>query len=170
MNLLTEYYNWLLYLVHFDNKRYEKLLMQLFDSPFEVVLDRDSDRISDCLALRGQFFYEKGISGSFIEKEACILELLISLALRIDNEYLGNPNDPHPEIIFWEMICNLGLDKFDNSHYNGDLIYKIVGVFVQRMYDFNGNGGIFPLKMCEIDQKEVEIARQMKSYLNENYF
>ena len=143
---------------------------QLFDSPFEVILDKDSDRISDCLALRGQYFYEIGINGDFSNKEVSILELLISLAIRIDNEYIGNPNDPHPEIIFWEMICNLGLNKFDNSHYNGDKIYRILGNFVSRQYDFNGNGGIFPLKNVCFDQKDVEIVGQMKAYLSEKYF
>ena len=143
---------------------------QLFDSPFEAVLDRDINRIDDCLSLREQFFYEKGVNGSFIEKDPCILELLVSLSVRIDNEYLGNPNDPHPEIMLWEMICNLGLDKFDNSHYNGDKIYKILGVLVGRQYDFNGKGGLFPLKNVCFDQKNVEIVGQMKAYLSENFF
>ena len=109
VNLLHEYYIWLLKHVHFNDNRYDLLMQQLFDSPFEVILDRDVNRIDDCLSLRGQFFYEIGVNGDFSNKEACILELLISLAIRIDNEYLGNPDDPHPEFMFWEMICNLKL-------------------------------------------------------------
>lgn len=170
VNLIDEYYNWLLYHVNFGMKNYDLLMRQLFNSPFEAILDRDLNRIDDCLSLRGQFLYEKGINGNFIEKDPCILELFVSLAIRIDNEYLGNPNDPHPECMFWEMICNLGMDKFDNSHYKSDKIYEILGIFVGRQYDFYGNGGIFPLKMCDFDQKDVEISRQMKAYLNENYF
>lgn len=170
MNLLEEYYNWLLYSTNFDNNRYDLLMRELFNSPFEVVLERDSNRIDDCLALRSQFLYEKGIKGDFLDFPPNILELLISLAIRIDNEYLGNPNDPHPEIMFWEMICNLGLNKFDNSHFNSDLIYEILSIFVGRKYDKNGFGGIFPLKKSTQNVQKMEIASQMKAYLNENYF
>ena len=169
VNLLHEYYIWLLKHVHFNDNRYDLLMQQLFDSPFEVILDRDVNRIDDCLSLRGQFFYEIGVNGDFSNKKPCILELLISLAIRIDNEYLGNPDDPHPEFMFWEMICNLKLDKFDNSHYNCDEIYKILGIFVGRQYDFCGRGGIFPVKSRVSDQRELEIVSQMKAYLSENY-
>lgn len=170
MNLLEKYYEWLLYSVNFNDKGYNLLMKELFNSPFEVVLERDNNRIDDCMALREQFLYGEGLKGDFLDFPANILELLVSLAIRIDNEYIGNPNDPHPEIIFWEMICNLGLDKFDNLRFNSGLIYEILGVFVGRKYDKNGNGGLFPLPKTNTDQREIELASQMKAYLNIHYF
>ena len=67
------------------------------------------------------------------------------------------------------MICNLGLDKFDDKHYNSDYVYEILGKFVRREYDFNGRGGLFPLKNVQNDQRKVEIYYQMLAYLSENY-
>ena len=167
--LWLDYRDWLINLCNFRKKGYDKLLTQLHFSPFEVVLERDINRVQDGLSFRQQFLSENGINGDFYDQPCSILEVLVALAVRIDGEYIGNPADPHPDQIFWEMICNLGLNKFDNKHYNSDFIYEILGKFVGRAYNFDGNGGIFPLKNVQNDQRKVEIWSQMMAYLNENY-
>ena len=41
--------------------------------------------------------------------------------------------------------------------------------FINRQYEANGEGGLFPLKgVCE-DQREVEIWYQMNAYLYEHH-
>lgn len=167
VNLWNEYKNWLIYKVNFTKKGYDLLLNELHNSPFEAILDRDTNRIEDGEALRSSFFYEQRLNGDFMDQEIGVLEVLVALAIRIDDEYLGNPVTPHPEIIFWEMICNLGLNKCDNSHFNRDYIYEKLAIWINREFDFYGNGSIFPLRACNFDQKSVEIWSQMKAYLNE---
>lgn len=168
-NLWLDYRDWLINLCHFNKKGYDELLTQLHFSPFEVILDRDDNRVQDGLSFRQQFLNENGINGDFYDHPCGILEVLVALSIRIDNEFVGNPVDPHPEMLFWMMICNLGLDKFDNKHYNSDFIYEILGRFVSRQYDFNGNGGIFPLKNARNDQRKNEIWNQMLAYVSENF-
>lgn len=169
-NIWCDYCDWLVEQLHFNDKGYENLIEDLHNTPFEVILDRDNDRIGDAEGLRKKYLNGYGITGDFkMLYPIGILEVLTALAIRIDAEYIGNPADPQPNIIFWEMLCNLGLDKYDNRHFNGDYINEIVYVFINRMYDFNGYGGLFPLKNPRNDQKNVEIWSQMKAYLSENY-
>lgn len=165
------YRNWLLNICNFSISGYDKLMEQLHESPFEAVLERDNNRIKDGLDLRQRFLIENGINGNFYEHPVSVLEVLIALAIRIDSEFLGNPNDPRPDFIFWDMIRNLGLDKFDNKHYNSDEIYRILGIWINRTYDFYGNGSIFPLNKksgCS-DQRKNEIWTQMTAYINTNF-
>jgi hypothetical protein len=63
------------------------------------------------------------------------------------------------------MINNLDMDWLDP-----DDILDCIDRFLSRKYDYNGVGGIFPLrKGASEDQRNVEIWYQMQSYLMENY-
>ena len=66
---------------------------------------------------------------------------------------------------------NLGLVPFDDESYvdldGQTYVERIIDDFVKREYDFNGVGGIFPLKHAEQDQRDVEIWYQMSAYLYE---
>lgn len=166
-NIWDDYRDWLIYQVNFKKKGYNLLIDELHNSPFEYILPRDENRMDDARSFRSSFFYEQGLDGAFIDHPIGILEVLVALAIRIENEYIGDPGNPHPEHIFWEMICNLGLNKFDNSHFNSDYIYEILSIWINREFDFNGNGSIFPLRARKKDQRKEEIWGQMKAYLSE---
>ena len=168
----SDYKIWLIKMCRINRIGYNHLIDQLHNSPFEAVLERDNNRINDGLDLRHRFLIENGINGDFFDHPAGILEVLIALAVRIDSEFLGNPMDPHPDIMFWEMICNLGLDKFDDKHYNSDEIYRILGIWINREYDFYGNGGVFPIPKTHKNvqnQREIELWMQMTAYINVNF-
>jgi len=168
-NLWNRYLIWIMDKYNIGRKGFDLLLEELLDSPFEVIIDRDSNRLKDGENIRKAFFIENGVSGMFIDHEISVLEVILALAIRIDQEYTGNPRNPHPELIFWELLGNLGLDKFDNTHFNNNIIYEILGIFVNREYDFGGNGGLFPLKNPICDQREVELWSQAMAYLSENW-
>lgn len=165
-NLWVNYRDWLIKYCGFKLRGYDLLIDQLHNSPFEVVLDRDINRLKDGESLRQHFLIENGINGDFYEHNVGVLEVLIALAVRIDCDFIGNPNKPHPEIMFWEMICNLGLDKFDDKHYNSDAVYNILGVWIGRKFDKNGFGSVFPLPKTYTDQRKIELWRQMTAYVN----
>ena len=101
-----------------------------------------------------------------------MLEFFIALAKRMSFLMNGNDSKHHSEYYFWSMMRNLGLTKLtdDNWHYlNGDFfiedaIYRIQ----ERLFEQNGNGGIFPLKHANGDQRCTEIWYQMQAWLSEN--
>lgn len=161
-----DYKLWLLHFCRFRRPNYNNLIDQLINSPFEVVLDRDLNRISDGEDLRGKFLMENGLNGTFYNHPVSVLEVLIALAARVDGEYLGNPNDPRPDILFWEMICNLGLDKFDDKKYDSEAVFEILDVWIGRKFDKNGVGSPFPVGKNIHDQRKIEMWMQMTAYIN----
>jgi len=164
-----DYMYWLTDKVDFDIGKYSRLAEQLHNSPFEWPLDRDVNRGHDGLSLRDEYLSDSGLNGSFSNTNPMVLEVLVAFAIRINNEYIGDPGDEHPEIIFWEMLCNLHLDRCDDRHFNGDYVYEILGKWINREFDYNGNGSIFPLKHTKRDQRRLEMWSQMQEYLSENY-
>lgn len=171
INLWGEYEKWLLNQINFRKKGYNLLIDMLHNSAFEVFVERDSNRLQDGASYRGAFFGNIGvIDGNFSDHPIGILEVLVAFAIRIDTDYIGDPGNPHPEILFWEMLCNLGLNKYDDNHFNSDEVYNILAIWITRNYNYNGFGGIFPLKNARNDQKEVELWRQMMAYFNEKCF
>ncbi|MBP5598437.1 MAG: hypothetical protein J6Y02_23925 [Pseudobutyrivibrio sp.] len=174
------YFKWLLNKVNFNglvglrkggfpaSLSYKTLLFFLFNKDYKCVIERDENRIQDGLGLRYEFLDDTDSELIDINEHVSVLEVLIALAVRADLEYIGDPGDPHPELIFWEMICNLGLDKFDDSRWAVGEAERIIDIWLLREYDFNGNGGIFPLHVATFDQRKVELWSQMMSYISEN--
>lgn len=137
------------------DRRYNLLLNKLYSEEFRPVLQRDENRACDGLSLR----------------EACdcsdarpcsLLEMLIALAGRFD----GNSGFDREEayINFWLMMRNIGLDYYDDSRYSEREVWSILKILQDRTYDFNGNGGLFPLKYPKKDQRNVELWDQMQAW------
>lgn len=165
---MNAYREWLIGKIYTKNTdKYRNLLNKLFELPFESHLGRDDDRAEDGLMLR----YESPCiySEELAFRECSVLEMLIALSIRIDEEYVGEPGYPHPEKIFWELISNLGLDLFDDKNFSQTEVFKIVSRWILREFDDNGDGSIFPLRYTTRDQRYVEIWSQMQEYLSENY-
>lgn len=175
------YFKWLLDKVNFNglvglrkggfpaNLSYRTLLYFLFSKDYKSIIERDENRIQDGLGLRYEFLDDDGELLD-IDDRASVLEVLIALAVRADLEYIGDPGDPHPELIFWRMICNLGLDKYDDDRIAGREVEveRIVDIWLLREYDFDGKGGIFPLSVATFDQRKTELWSQMMAYISEN--
>lgn len=170
-DIWADYRNWLLEQVQFMKKGYDLLMTELHNSPFEFSVDHDENRAEEGLELRDEFLSEYGLLSviDFKMEECSVLEMLVALAIRIDNEYTGEPGEPHPEIIFWEMVSNLGLDKCTDRRFRKDFVYKVLSIWIKREFERNGVGSIFPLKHSRRDQRDIEIWAQMNEYLTENY-
>ncbi len=153
-----------------DFNRYMSLFRTLDDIPFEYVLDRDENREFDGAGLRDD--YEREYSKIYDQEWVSVLEVLIALSIRVDNEYIGDPDDPHPEYFFMEMIGNLGLRDFRGNELNAketESVIKIVEQWLYRTFCKDGHGSPFPVKEDHRDQRNVEIWDQMISYIDENY-
>lgn len=176
MDLQQDYFHWLCEMVHIDQEErsYWLIAKDLHNRIFTPIIERDENRAMDGLELRDQFleneWYSRG--GEFENDECTVLEMLVALAQRMDFE-MNNADDDYDRTAywFWEMIDNLGLTDFDDESYidldGQTYVDKIIDDFVERNYDYNGAGGIFPLRYCDRDQRNVEIWYQMSAYLYE---
>lgn len=169
-----DYFRWLASLVDTDPTRdYLGLLMELHSIEFSpetaILIPNDDNRIEDGIALRHRFKEETGCKAcSYLNGPCTVLEMLVALAYRIE-DVIGN----NYVYSFWEMIENLGLDKYDDDSIseigNADDIDDKITELLNRTYAYNGVGGLFPLTDPPNDQRKVEIWYQMGTYLGENY-
>ena len=64
------------------------------------------------------------------------------------------------------MITNLGLGSMYDSNYDKIYVRKTVERFLNRDYEPNGKGGLFTIRNCNRDLRQVEIWYQLNWYLN----
>lgn len=140
---------------------------------FRAKLPADENRGTDGLQLRVEFMVLHGEFGSSTNRGACtMLEFLIAISRKMSFMMSGNAGGHHTEYYFWKLIVNLGLNKLTDDKWeylNGeffceDAIYRLQN----RLFDWDGNGGLFPLRNPKEDQRMVEFWYQMHAYLNEN--
>lgn len=166
-NLWSEYGAWLLNRVGFHRRGYVLLMDQLHITPFIFVLARDGNRATDGVLLREEFYRENDIDyGVYDHRDDChVLEMLVALSVRIEEEYTGDGAGNRPDIIFWELIQNLGLDVYDDREFDSEEVEYILDRWMEREFDYNGRGSIFPIRRPIRDQRDVEIWSQMNEYL-----
>jgi hypothetical protein len=97
----------------------------------------------------------------------------VALAIRIEREFLGNPEERDcTDDRFFMMVDNLGLTNATDEHFSDDIYEKVVVTlanFMDRKYEYNGKGGLFPLKFPRKDQRFVEIWYQLNAVLIEDF-
>lgn len=165
-----DYTKWLLNRVGFVGSGYDRLLNYLNTYPFHAVLPRDECRIDDGVMLRDEYCSERGVPIYLFDSEECtVLEILVSLSILMDSEWIGEPGDPNPCGIFWEMLQNLELNRFTNSRFDISLVDEILRKWINREFEKDGKGSIFPIYNPIRDQRKAEIWQQMQEYINENY-
>lgn len=186
-NLSQLYLKWLLRLINADNykgKSYIKLCSLLNKVPFEPVIKLDENRLSDVQSLLRETYIQSQSDwyrlneqfDEIMELPKCpvsFLELIISLAMRIDLDFMREINGiDNTRIYFWILVRNLGILEFDDEHWGEDAIISIVNrlnIVQDRKYDFNGNGGLFPLEHAEMDQRNVQIWNQLCQFVNQRF-
>lgn len=154
--------------------KYGRLFEILHNIKFTWLIERDDNREDDGVELRDYYDiprseYSVEESEEFMDHWCSVLEMLIGLSIRVDDEIIGDPAEEHPEDFFMEMIKNLGLDIYKGDRYRENDVIKIVKKWMDRKFDRNGNGSPFPVKKDHRDQRKLEIWDQMNSYINENY-
>lgn len=135
----------------------------LHSTEFVAKVENDENRAVDGNTLRYEFEYECTIlevKAPKIEMSmyCSVLEMMVALARRITFIRPGATSS-----WFWEMVENLMRDS------NGLDIYEMLDRLINREYDVNGFGGLFPLLEPPCDQRKVEIWTQMHAYCNEKY-
>ena len=177
------YRNWMLESMHAE--RYSILFDILHDTEFtwSERVPRDADREADGRYLRLRFvngsdsdIMEDWLEVMDVTWPASFLEFLIALAYSIDDKIMYDPERPdQASLWFWEMLDNVGLARYDDvtMFHEGMLAWAIVTETVdrilQRRYEYDGGGGLFPLRSPKMDQRNVEIWYQANAYMIENY-
>jgi len=144
------------------------LVRQLFVKEFVWIIPNDDNRVEDGRDLRYRFLEENHIEDvdpDWMGLGCSFLELLLGLSQRLSFEAERNP-----ATWFWELLTNLGLNKYSDEVKKTLMTKKVDEVIdkvIWRTYDFDGRGGLFPLKEPHEDQRDVEIWYQLSAYLLE---
>lgn len=165
------YFDWLC--ITINNRNYLELARALHSVEFRAKLPSDQNRGMDGMQLRVEFMERHGALGSSTNRGPCtMLEFLIGIAKHMSFLMHGNSSDHRTAYYFWVLIKNLGLDKCNDTNWytmDGDFyVEDAVDRVLERQYDFNGKGGLFPLHHPSKDQRGVEFWYQMHAWLGEN--
>lgn len=172
-----DYFQWLCEEMHVDTgvASYWLLFNDLHSIEFVPYVEHDENRAADGIALRERYFEDQPWVGyETLDGPCTVLEMLAALSERIDFE-MSDPvvNICQPAKYFWEMISNLGLMPYsDDAYVELDGYYNVKAIienFVERAYEPDGRGGLFPRIGTTSDQRDVEIWYQMQGYLQDNY-
>ena len=172
-NVTIDYFDWMYNLVcrnrYSKNISFKKVFSYLNDTKFTYSIRMDLNRAKDGTELRRRYANEFKIANIYdrICGPCSVLEMMIALAIRceetiMDDENFGDRTDQW----FWEMMKNLGLGHMDDDEFDEEYVSDVVTRFLNRDYEPDGRGGLFFVRNCDIDLRDVEIWIQMLWYLD----
>ena len=187
-DLVDAYYDWLIEKIDLFDCNGSRLvdiyswsLKKLFMTEFKPHDERhvetgsyDADRACDGLYLRELFSEvveeDEGFWHGLIFSECSVLEMMIALAVRMDNNYLFDPEiGERAAQWFWNMFESLGLMDYDNDNYIEEEVAQIIRTFNNGQYHSDGRGGLFTFEKAWPDVKRMDIWSQMTRWINENF-
>ena len=173
------YYEWLIRQVEdiqHPYERYTRLFKFLADTRFRWTHPYDANRAEDGLYLR--YMYESTVDErdqffGDIPPWATLLETLVALAIRCENEIMYDPDEgDRTNIWFWTMMDNAGLSISD-TRFDEELAENIVEKIMKNAYEDDGRGGLFPCHFygSKVSQKvsQMDIWQQMNVFMNEKF-
>lgn len=175
--ITNEYFDWMYDLACKDRYpeqiSYRKLFVLLHDTEFIYSIPRDKNRAEDGIDLRYRFSRLKGYEQDdidiyqYLDMPCSVLEMILALAIRCEETIMDDPSiGNRTQQWFWGMITNLGLGSMTDSRFDRDAANDILERFLDREYEPDGKGGLFTVRNCDSDLRDVEIWYQMCWYLN----
>ena len=167
-----EYFEWMLDIVQADKYSndisFRMLLEYLHATPFRYSIDMDDNRADDGVKLRRRFALEsaKFDVREYLTGPCSVLELMIALAIRCEETitYDTTKGDRTGQW-FWNMVTNLGLGSMTDARFDLGYVEEVVERFLDREYEPDGRGGLFRIRNCPYDLRDVHIWRQMCWYI-----
>lgn len=161
------YFNWLCAkVVDARDPNYRDLMRILHTTEFAWIVHGDHNRAQEGMELRENFLREAFLRNDdpgWYEAPCSVLEMLIAFADRASFQ-----TDTPLREWFWHFLRNLRFDEYRRvSGSDRREIGEILETFIFRIYDPNGEGGMFPLRSTDNDQRKVEIWYQFCEYLDE---
>lgn len=174
-DIKKEYFNYLVDRVC-DKKHpkvdYIPLLDLLHSMPFMIVVEMDENRAGDGEFLRQRWLQHEDLYEYLYEfdgDKVSVLEVLIGIAERLEFQVGDVMEGDHLHDRFWELLRNLGIEKYSAGNYKPLNIKEKVRNWMARKYKNDGVGSIFPVKKDVKNFSELQIWDQMSIYIMENY-
>lgn len=172
----VDYYHWLLERAGATQPPYLNyllLLQTLHKRDYIWSVQMNTNRVQDAFQMRNFYALSNGIfppvdsTGEY--PAASVLEVLLALSYRCEEDIMGEPGKDHPARWFWMMMQNLDLMKNDDEHFDHIYVDQRLTDWLEGRYKRNGQGSPFPLMNPKGDQRKKELWQQMLEWLNENY-
>lgn len=170
--LINGYFEWLYDLVcegrYPSNVSFRKLIMHLHNTEFVYTIPKDINRAKDGVDFRYRYPYARPEAISLYLNGPCsVLEMMIALAKRLEETIMDDPKlGDRMSQWFWEMVVNMGLGSMVDDNYDEAYVEDAIDILLNREYDYDGKGGLFRVKHCDYDMRDVEIWSQMCWYLD----
>jgi hypothetical protein len=149
---------------------FRKLLTRLHDIEFTWIMPMDRNRAEDGIDLRYRFAYDVGYESymsEYINGPCSVLEMMVSLAINMEEDIMDDVRfGDRTGQWFWGMIVSLGLGGMNDRRYDDRLVGDVIGNFLRRDYEPDGRGGLFTVRHCDRDLRDMEIHIQRNYYLN----
>ena len=147
---------------------YRHLAYYLLDFPFESTLSGDLNREADGMVMR------EGYSDA-PDGVCSVFEVLVALcrSMKYMSDGMMKKGENEASEWFMEMITNLGISAMTDEQWDeypsdaSRVVTDQVRIWLDREYEYDGTGGIFPLEHPHDDQTKVELWYQMNAYLME---
>ena len=169
------YFRYLMRLLDDKNSKfpYKILCRFLHDKEWYSVVARDENREEDGLDFRAKFArtirtdWEPDLGGP-----VSVLEVFLGISYRFAF-LVSSSYDLWPVDCFKVMLKNLKLDKMTDDimgfSAEKEEVDEIIETLLDRTYDYNGTGGLFPVQKPIKNMKKVEIWYQLNQFLIEKY-
>ena len=171
------YFEWLCGIVQSkrfgDRVSFRKLLTRLHDTEFIFLMPLDENLASDGMDLRYRFILDYDCEDQYddimyeLDDPCSVLEMMVALSLHCEENIMDDPKmGDRTGQWFWEMITNLGLNSMTDNRFDSVYVDEVIDTFLNREYEPDGRGGLFKIRNCDADLRDVEIWRQLCWYLN----
>lgn len=169
------YFDWMLMQVkqkhdYIDKTNsFHRLLVHLHQTIFRWSISKDINRAEDGISLRRRFAIDQGIEGQErqIVGPCSVLEMMLALAFKCEEDFMDDPSyGNRTSQWFWNMVVSLGLGGMTDQNFEYKYVDDTVQRFLDRDYASNGKGGLFTIRRCDSDMRDVEIWCQLCWYVD----
>lgn len=140
----------------------------LYSTDFVSIIDRDENRVRDGYELRIDYLrsnQKQIMSCDILDEPVNCLEVMVALAIKCENIMMDSEKD-NTHRWLWDMMHSLGLELFDDAHFDPEMVCRIIRNFMYRDYEADGEGGLFTIPNCVYDLRKCELWYQAMWYLS----
>ena len=151
-----------------NNISYKKLFALLHDTEFTFYVRNDINRARDGVDLRYRFamLLDDDKILDILDGPCSVLEMMVALAIRCETTIMDDTRyGDRTNQWFWSMLSNLGISYMTDDEFDRGIANEKIYNFLERQYEADGRGGLFYIKGCKDDLREVEIWTQLCWYL-----
>lgn len=152
---------------------YRRLFEFMYDTEFVWSIHRDKNRAADGISLRYRYSvseyceYDSRTVEEMLDGPCSVLEMIVALSIRCEETFMDDPfMGDRTTQWFWQMVTNLGLGGMYDDLFDAEYVDFVLNRFMDRDYEPNGKGGLFTIRRCNEDLRDVEIWYQLCWYIN----